>query len=127
MEGIRRVFSLPACAGLSLAGRCREAKCGAGAWAGATVSSPWGTWPWPRQPARCETDKTSMHALFSSPGLGSGQWAALIPSVREAESDVACMAGDSACGPFCQTVRGPGLVSEFLSRGTWPWSLFCWN
>ena len=86
-----------------------------------------GLGPWPRQPARCETDKTSMHALFSSPGLGTGQWAALIPSVREAESDVACMAGDSACGPFCQTVRRPSLVSEFLSWGTWPWSLFCWN
>lgn len=76
-----------------------------------------GLGPWPQRPAHCETDKTSMHALFSSPGLGSGQWAALTPSVREAEWDVACVARDSACRPFSPMVRGPGLVSEFLSWG----------
>lgn len=76
-----------------------------------------GLGPWPRRPARCGTDKTSVHALFSSPGLGSGQWAALVLSIREAELDVACVAGDSACGPFSQMVPGPSLLSEFLSQG----------
>ena len=86
-----------------------------------------GLGPWPWRPARCETDKTSMQALFSSPGLGSGQWAALVLSIREAELDVACVAEDSPCGPFSQTVPGPSLVSELLSQGAWIWSLFVWN